>query len=183
MYFNMSFFCAQIKENSHTLKKKHNLSFDVSGSLQKLQVNERLFLTWLEILTLLTYIMVGVFNFQVALSASAVCQNQLYFLLPVISVTVQGGQRAIIFSRIGGLQNTVYREGIHVRIPWFQYPIIYDIRSKPRRISSPTGSKGEPLVISVKLKAEFFRDSLCRSFLEHTPISCLSCGSKFSSHL
>ncbi len=29
-----------------------------------------------------------------------------------------------------------------LRIPWFQWPIIYDIRSKPRRISSPTGSKG-----------------------------------------
>lgn len=28
------------------------------------------------------------------------------------------------------------------RIPWFQYPIIYDIRSKPRKIISPTGSKG-----------------------------------------
>jgi len=28
------------------------------------------------------------------------------------------------------------------RIPWFQWPIIYDIRAKPRRIASPTGSKG-----------------------------------------
>ena len=28
------------------------------------------------------------------------------------------------------------------RIPWFHYPIIYDIRSKPRKIISPTGSKG-----------------------------------------
>lgn len=31
---------------------------------------------------------------------------------------------------------------IIVRIPWFQYPIIYDIRSRPRKIISPTGSKG-----------------------------------------
>lgn len=29
------------------------------------------------------------------------------------------------------------------RIPWFQYPIIYDIRARPRKISSPTGSKGK----------------------------------------
>ena len=28
------------------------------------------------------------------------------------------------------------------RIPWFHYPIVYDIRSKPRKIISPTGSKG-----------------------------------------
>lgn len=29
------------------------------------------------------------------------------------------------------------------RVPWFHYPIIYDIRSRPRKISSPTGSKGK----------------------------------------
>jgi len=55
--------------------------------------------------------------------------------------TVEGGHRAIIFSRLGGIQNDIYREGLHFRVPWFQYPIIYDIRSKPRKISSPTGSK------------------------------------------
>lgn len=29
------------------------------------------------------------------------------------------------------------------RIPWIQYPIIYDIRARPRKISSLTGSKGQ----------------------------------------
>merc|ERR1711962_1859256 len=47
--------------------------------------------------------------------------------------TVDGGHRAIIFSRIGGVQDRVYSEGLHFRVPWFQYPIIYDIRAKPRR--------------------------------------------------
>ena len=28
------------------------------------------------------------------------------------------------------------------RVPWFQYPILYDIRARPRIIKSPTGSKG-----------------------------------------
>uniref|UniRef100_A0A8C0BQ35 Prohibitin n=1 Tax=Buteo japonicus TaxID=224669 RepID=A0A8C0BQ35_9AVES len=32
------------------------------------------------------------------------------------------------------------------RIPWFQYPIIYDIRARPRKISSPTGSKDLQMV-------------------------------------
>ncbi len=32
------------------------------------------------------------------------------------------------------------------RIPWFQYPIIYDIRARPRKISSLTGSKGQTLM-------------------------------------
>ncbi|MCJ8729701.1 hypothetical protein PDJAM_G00109640 [Pangasius djambal] len=61
--------------------------------------------------------------------------------------TVEGGQRAIIFSRIGGMQmDTVLSEGLHFRIPWFQYPIIYDIRAKPRKISSLTGSKDLQMV-------------------------------------
>jgi len=54
--------------------------------------------------------------------------------------TVDGGHRAIIFDRISGIKNNILSEGLHFRIPWFQYPIIYDIRSKPRTMSSPTGS-------------------------------------------
>jgi len=60
--------------------------------------------------------------------------------------TVDGGQRAIIFNRIGGTQNDIYAEGLHFRIPWFQYPIIYDIRARPRKIASPTGSKDLQIV-------------------------------------
>ncbi|XP_075071904.1 prohibitin-2 [Mixophyes fleayi] len=61
--------------------------------------------------------------------------------------TVEGGQRAIFFNRIGGVQkDTILSEGLHFRVPWFQYPIIYDIRAKPRKISSPTGSKDLQMV-------------------------------------
>ncbi|CAF2027117.1 unnamed protein product [Rotaria magnacalcarata] len=56
--------------------------------------------------------------------------------------TVEGGYRAIIFNRIGGVDlNTIHSEGLHFRVPWFQYPILYDIRARPRIIKSPTGSK------------------------------------------
>lgn len=61
--------------------------------------------------------------------------------------TVEGGHRAIIFNRIGGIQpDIIYSEGLHFRLPWFQYPIIYDIRAKPRLIKSPTGSKDLQMV-------------------------------------
>ncbi|XP_026294510.1 prohibitin-2 isoform X2 [Frankliniella occidentalis] len=60
--------------------------------------------------------------------------------------TVDGGHRAIIFSRLSGVQKEVYAEGLHFRLPWFQYPVIYDIRSRPRKISSPTGSKDLQMV-------------------------------------
>ncbi|XP_071804945.1 prohibitin-2-like [Asterias amurensis] len=60
--------------------------------------------------------------------------------------TVDGGHRAVIFSRLGGVQDNIFAEGLHLRIPWFQYPVIFNIRSKPRRISSPTGSKDLQMV-------------------------------------
>lgn len=60
--------------------------------------------------------------------------------------TVEGGHRAIIFSRISGVQSDVLPEGIHFRIPWFQYPIIYDVRSRPKLLVSPTGSKDLQMV-------------------------------------
>jgi len=60
--------------------------------------------------------------------------------------TVDGGHRAILFDRIGGIKNHIMAEGLHFRIPWFQYPIVYDIRAKPRTMSSPTGSKDLQMV-------------------------------------
>lgn len=55
--------------------------------------------------------------------------------------TVEAGHRAIMFNRIGGIGDDIYREGLHFRLPWFQHPIIYDIRARPNMIRSPTGSK------------------------------------------
>ena len=56
-----------------------------------------------------------------------------------------------MFSRFGlggkpGIQDDIMIEGLHLRVPWFQYPIIYDIRSRPRKMSSPTGSKDLQMV-------------------------------------
>merc|ERR1712156_1215296 len=75
--------------------------------------------------------------------AAYALQNAMY--------TVDGGHRAIMFSRFGlggkpGIQDDIMIEGLHLRVPWFQYPIIYDIRSRPRKMSSPTGSKDLQMV-------------------------------------
>merc|ERR1719385_546454 len=51
-----------------------------------------------------------------------------------------------MFNRIGGIQDYSLTEGLHFRLPWFQYPIIYDIRARPRKITSPTGSKDLQMV-------------------------------------
>lgn len=60
--------------------------------------------------------------------------------------TVDGGHRAIMFNRIGGIQDYSLSEGLHFRVPWFQYPVIYDIRARPRKITSPSGSKDLQMV-------------------------------------
>jgi len=73
--------------------------------------------------------------------------------------TVEGGHRAIIFNRLSGIQKDIYPEGLHFRIPWFEYPIIYDIRSRPRKISSPTGSKDLQMV-NISLRVLSRPDSL-----------------------
>lgn len=59
---------------------------------------------------------------------------------------MDAGHRAIMFNRVGGLSNDVYKEGLHFRVPWFQYPIVYDIRARPNQIRSPTGSKDLQMV-------------------------------------
>ncbi|KAI8906040.1 prohibitin-2 [Gorgonomyces haynaldii] len=67
---------------------------------------------------------------------------------------VEGGHRAVKFSRVGGVKDTVYGEGTHFVVPWFEYPIIYDIRAKPRNIASLTGTKDLQMVnITVRVLA------------------------------
>ncbi|KIO29384.1 hypothetical protein M407DRAFT_242620 [Tulasnella calospora MUT 4182] len=59
---------------------------------------------------------------------------------------VDGGHRAIKYTRLGGIGKEVYPEGTHFMIPWFETPIIYDIRAKPRSIASLTGTKDLQMV-------------------------------------
>jgi len=55
--------------------------------------------------------------------------------------TVDPGHRAVMFNRIGGVSNAVTSEGFHLKLPWLQWPLIYDIRARPHTITSPSGSK------------------------------------------
>jgi prohibitin 1 len=59
---------------------------------------------------------------------------------------VKGGTRAVIFDRISGVQEKVVNEGTHFLIPMLQRSIIYDVRTKPRNISTTTGSKDLQMV-------------------------------------
>ncbi|CCU76174.1 unnamed protein product [Blumeria hordei] len=59
---------------------------------------------------------------------------------------VDGGHRAIKYTRIGGVAKDIYSEGTHIKIPWFETPIDYDVRAKPRNVASLTGTKDLQMV-------------------------------------
>lgn len=60
--------------------------------------------------------------------------------------TLIGGNRAVIFDRLSGVLPDTREEGTHFLIPWLQRAIIYDVRTKPRNISTTTGSKDLQMV-------------------------------------
>ncbi|KAF7900942.1 hypothetical protein EAF00_003163 [Botryotinia globosa] len=59
---------------------------------------------------------------------------------------VDGGHRAIKYTRLGGVGKQIYGEGTHIKIPWFETPIDYDVRAKPRNVASLTGTKDLQMV-------------------------------------
>ncbi|KAJ3709239.1 hypothetical protein LUZ61_012944 [Rhynchospora tenuis] len=59
---------------------------------------------------------------------------------------VDGGHRAIVFNRIQGIKDKVYPEGTHLMIPWFERPIIYDVRARPHLVESTSGSRDLQMV-------------------------------------
>lgn len=59
---------------------------------------------------------------------------------------VEGGHRAVLYSRLSGVGEEVYAEGMHLKIPWLQRPIIFDIRTRPHQMNSLTGTKDLQMV-------------------------------------
>merc|ERR1740127_179710 len=64
---------------------------------------------------------------------------------------VDGGSRAVMFDRLRGVQEHVSGEGTHFRIPWLQTPHVFDVRIRPRNISSNTGTK-DLQVVTINLR-------------------------------
>nr|CAD1817757.1 unnamed protein product [Ananas comosus var. bracteatus] len=47
-----------------------------------------------------------------------------------------------------GHQDKVYPEGTHLMIPWFERPIIYDVRARPHLVESTSGSRDLQMVFT-----------------------------------
>jgi prohibitin 1 len=54
---------------------------------------------------------------------------------------VDGGERAVIYDRARGILPSVEEPGLRFKIPLLQYPVIYDIRDRPRTVNTQTGTK------------------------------------------
>lgn len=54
---------------------------------------------------------------------------------------VEGGYRAVLFDRMRGVMPDTVGEGTHFLVPWLQRAVLFDVRTRPRNISTTTGSK------------------------------------------
>ncbi|KAG8982261.1 Prohibitin-1, subunit of the prohibitin complex (Phb1p-Phb2p), partial [Tulasnella sp. 427] len=75
---------------------------------------------------------------------------------------VPGGYRAVMFDRFSGVKPEASTEGTHFLVPWLQRAILFDCRTKPRNISTTTGSKDLQMV-SITLRV------LSRPDVQHLP--------------
>ena len=58
-------------------------------------------------------------------------------------VTVQPGHKGVVYNRFGGLSEKAdLKEGLNFVVPWFQRPIVFDLRTRPQPIDTTSGSKG-----------------------------------------
>eukprot|EP00406_Dinophysis_acuminata_P046801 CAMPEP_0179302408 /NCGR_PEP_ID=MMETSP0797-20121207/48050_1 /TAXON_ID=47934 /ORGANISM="Dinophysis acuminata, Strain DAEP01" /LENGTH=280 /DNA_ID=CAMNT_0021011939 /DNA_START=29 /DNA_END=868 /DNA_ORIENTATION=- len=73
------------------------------------------------------------------------------YLLQNAVYSVEAGHSAIKYHRLTGIGSATYREGVHLRIPWLERPIVFDVRAQPHTMTSLTGSRDLQMVnISVR---------------------------------
>jgi prohibitin 1 len=73
-------------------------------------------------------------------------------IMTFCTFVVDGGEKALIFNKIGGLKQKVYGEGLHFKIPFLQDPIHFDVRLTPNVLETKTPTKDlQNIEISVRI--------------------------------
>ena len=67
---------------------------------------------------------------------------------------VHPGECAVVYSMLSGIKDGTYGEGIHFRMPMVEVPKLFDIRLRPRVISTMTGTKDLQMV-NIRLRVLF----------------------------
>eukprot|EP00948_MAST-09A_sp_MAST-9A-sp1_P003563 g3563.t1 len=66
--------------------------------------------------------------------------------------TVEPGHASVTFNRLTGVSDTVRGEGTYILIPWLMWPIIFDVRTRPKQITSRSGTKDLQMVsLSIRI--------------------------------
>jgi len=86
--------------------------------------------------------------------------------------TVDAGHVAIKYHRLMGVGVSPYKEGLNFMLPWFERPIIFDIRARPHTMTSLTGSRDLQMV-NISLRA------LVRPDANHLPQIYRDLGTDF----
>lgn len=70
-----------------------------------------------------------------------------------------------MYDRVSGVLDKPVSEGTHFRVPWFQTPNLMDIRTRPRSISSVTGTKDLQMVnITLRVLSKPDTENLSKIF-------------------
>lgn len=59
---------------------------------------------------------------------------------------VVGGQRAVVYNRLSGVDMDVKEEGMHFKIPWFDRPTIFNVKYEPYLLRTMSGSRDLQMV-------------------------------------
>ena len=93
---------------------------------------------------------------------------------------VDTGHKAFKFNKITGVRPTTFKEGWHLKTPWLEKAVIYNVKSQPTKIESTTGSMGKYNHILTsfkhtssksKLPSECCTDLISQSCRRYTDIS------------
>jgi hypothetical protein len=88
-----------------------------------------------------------------------------------------------MYDRLKGVLPEPIGEGTHIRIPWLQNPTIMDIRTRPRSISSVTGTQGGYADSVIATTPHWDRPAtMCLTKLLPSSLACHTALSLGSSH-
>eukprot|EP01063_Lacrimia_lanifica_P024999 TRINITY_DN32800_c0_g1_i1.p1 TRINITY_DN32800_c0_g1~~TRINITY_DN32800_c0_g1_i1.p1 ORF type:complete len:275 (+),score=136.08 TRINITY_DN32800_c0_g1_i1:61-885(+) len=80
------------------------------------------------------------------------------FVVSQCSYVLYPGDAAVVYNRMTGVENDVKYEGFHLKIPFLQYPKVYDIKLRPAVIETMTGTK-DLQKVNIKLRVLFMPNS------------------------
>jgi prohibitin 2 len=96
-----------------------------------------------------------------ALAKAAAAAGAVGYLASNALFNVEGGHAAVKYNRLTGLNDDIFSEGTHFMVPWFDRPVVYDVRTRPRNIQSLTGSKDLQMVnVTIRVLSKPNKDEL-----------------------